>query len=175
MLSGTITLVAHNDAPVIAYLHGDNGSYTEGGAALLVNQDTLATVSDADLSNFAGGSLSVAISAGGNIAQDVLGIHSATVTVGGGGIVAGAAVSVGGVQIGTIASVPRRVPSPPLAPISWSVRRAQTRSMVAAVRTVFAAGPVTTWWSTIVLNCASTAWLSPASASAVQGPSWWAA
>ena len=104
VLSGTINLVGQNDAPVIAYLHGDSGSYTEGGAALLVNQGSLATVSDPDSSNFAGGSLSVAISAGGNSAQDVLGIQSASVTIGGGSIVAGAAVSVGGVQIGTIAS-----------------------------------------------------------------------
>ncbi|HEV2818274.1 MAG TPA: calcium-binding protein, partial [Allosphingosinicella sp.] len=67
---------AVNDAPTIAGLAGDTAHYTEGGAAVLLDVGAAALVADADSANFAGGTLTVAITANLNPNQDMLGVQA---------------------------------------------------------------------------------------------------
>ncbi len=101
--TGTVTVTAPNQAPVISNLLNDMQTFTEGGLAVPVDVAGNATVTDADSSDFDGGSLTVQITGGGVPAEDELGIDtSGTVAVSGTSI--GSDVSVGGVQIGTLGS-----------------------------------------------------------------------
>ncbi len=95
-----ITVTAVNDAPTITNLSGDGLSYHEGDGAVVVEQGANALVADVDSTNLYTGRLTVSIAAGGDSAEDVLGIqHQGT---GPGQIgVSGTAITYGGVTIGT--------------------------------------------------------------------------
>ncbi|HTU10131.1 MAG TPA: Ig-like domain-containing protein [Allosphingosinicella sp.] len=94
LLSGTITAV--NDAPTSTNLSGDTATWTEGGNAVALDVGGNATLADVDSANFDGGTLTVAITAGGVPAQDGLFVdQTGTVTL------VGNTVLVGGTQIGT--------------------------------------------------------------------------
>jgi len=58
----TVNVSALNDAPEIFELEGDEVTYTEGGEAVIIDQDALAWVRDVDHANFNGGSLAVSFS-----------------------------------------------------------------------------------------------------------------
>ena len=90
-----------NQAPVIANLDGDVLNYTEGsGAQVIDNSAQFASVTDADNANFFGGSLTAAITAGLDAAEDVLGLQAGNVTFS--GTSAGSTVSVFGNVVGTL-------------------------------------------------------------------------
>ncbi len=91
-------------APEIGNLDGDSFSYDEGDGAQLLDQGTAATVSDPNSSDFDGGNLTVAITAGGDAAEDVLAIGTAGSVSLSAGMTAGSTVSVSGVAVGTIAA-----------------------------------------------------------------------
>ncbi|QTA87848.1 DUF4347 domain-containing protein [Desulfonema magnum] len=76
-----VTVGADNDAPVIQNLDGDFLPYEETDGAMVLDQSTLALVVDADdgtALSFEGGHLTVEITAGGDTAEDVLGIATAS-------------------------------------------------------------------------------------------------
>ncbi len=76
--SFVITITLQNDVPVIADLNGDASVYDEGDGQVIVDQGTLATLSDDDLpTDFDGGNLTVTVSSGGNAAEDLLSLSTA--------------------------------------------------------------------------------------------------
>ena len=91
-----VSVVARNDAPVIGAFD-TQVTYTENAAPILL--DANATVADADSANFAGGKLSVWISANGQ-STDRLGIRHVGNAAGQIGV-SGTTVRFGGVSIGT--------------------------------------------------------------------------
>ena len=98
MLSKTINVVPRNDAPVIGAF--DTAvTYTENAVPLVL--DANATVADVDSADFAGGKLSVWISANGR-STDRLGIRHVGNAAGQIGV-SGTTVSYGGISIGTFA------------------------------------------------------------------------
>jgi len=90
--------------PVINNLDGDSLAYAEGDGALIIDQGTAATVTDADNpDNFNNGYLKATISAGGDATEDVLSLDtSGTVRLS--GTIAGSEVSVDGTVVGTLAN-----------------------------------------------------------------------
>ncbi|MBY8826489.1 tandem-95 repeat protein, partial [Sphingomonas colocasiae] len=68
----TINITAINDAPVISNLNGDSVTWTEGNGALLIDASANAAITDADSTNFDGGTLTVSITGGLVSAQDQL-------------------------------------------------------------------------------------------------------
>ena len=96
----TVTFTAANDVPVITNLASDNLAYTEGDGAVVIDQTTVAAVSDVDSSNFDTGTLTVSFTAGSDSAEDVVAIrHQGT---GAGQIgVSGSNVTYAGTTIGT--------------------------------------------------------------------------
>ncbi|HST36664.1 MAG TPA: hypothetical protein VLK25_08555, partial [Allosphingosinicella sp.] len=99
----TIHVTPVNDAPIYRNFNsGSAGSLVEGQTTpLMLDAQGNGLVEDVDSSDFAGGSLRVAITLGGVPAQDVLGFR----TIGGvstSGTAAGSTVSVDGVVIGAI-------------------------------------------------------------------------
>ena len=99
-----VTITAVNDAPVVAGLNGDSATFTEGGAAVALDQGGNATVTDADSANFSTGTLTVAITAGGTAAEDVLSVQNVG-TADGQISVSGSTISYNPVGAGTIASI----------------------------------------------------------------------
>jgi len=99
------TLMIHvtpvNDAPVYRNFNsGSAGSLVEGQTTpLMLDMQGNGVIEDVDSSDFAGGTLRVAITLGGVPSQDVLGIRTIY-----GVTASGSTVSVDGVVIGTIAS-----------------------------------------------------------------------
>jgi uncharacterized delta-60 repeat protein len=92
-----------NVPPVIGNLNGDTVTFTEDGPAVLLDAGAAAVVSDADNLNFAGGTLTVSITAGKVSAEDVLGISQAgTIVLS--GTTPGSTVTVGATVVGTIAA-----------------------------------------------------------------------
>ncbi|UVL18711.1 Ig-like domain-containing protein [Pseudomonas sp. B21-044] len=89
-----------NAAPVIANLNGDSQTFTQGSGAVLLDSGSNATVTDSDSADFAGGNLTVAVSANGVASEDVLGIRHQGNGAGQIGV-SGSTVSYGGVAIGT--------------------------------------------------------------------------
>ncbi len=73
---GQFAAFAVNDAPTLANLGGDVAHYVEGGAAVRLDVGAAALVADADSADFAGGTLRVAITAGGNPNQDVFAVEA---------------------------------------------------------------------------------------------------
>jgi hypothetical protein len=96
-LTVDMALIAPNQAPVIANLQGNTVAFTEGGAAVRIDQGGDAAVSDADSNTYNNGTLTVAITANKVAAEDLLGIDQN----GTGVTVSGSTVSVGGTAIGT--------------------------------------------------------------------------
>ena len=97
-LNFTVTAVA---APVIGNFNGDAVSYTEKGSAVLIDQGTNAVVTDADSSNFSGGSVRVSVTGGAVSSEDVLSVLSLG-TAAGQISVTGSTVLYGGVAIGAL-------------------------------------------------------------------------
>ncbi|MCG8293415.1 Ig-like domain-containing protein [Pseudomonas entomophila] len=89
-----------NAAPVIANLNGDSQTYSQGAGPVVLDSGSNATVTDSDSADFAGGNLTVAVSANGVAGEDVLGIRHQGNGAGQIGVVGGT-VSYGGVAIGT--------------------------------------------------------------------------
>ncbi|MEA3237326.1 Ig-like domain-containing protein [Pseudomonas mosselii] len=89
-----------NAAPVIANLNGDSQTFTQGAGSVLLDSGGNATVTDSDSADFAGGNLTVAVSANGVAGEDVLGIRNQGNGAGQIGV-SGNTVSYGGVAIGT--------------------------------------------------------------------------
>ncbi|MBS9763084.1 DUF4347 domain-containing protein [Pseudomonas mosselii] len=89
-----------NAAPVIANLNGDSQTFTQGAGSVLLDSGGNATVTDSDSVDFAGGNLTVAVSANGVAGEDVLGIRNQGNGAGQIGV-SGNTVSYGGVAIGT--------------------------------------------------------------------------
>ncbi|WP_404380360.1 DUF4347 domain-containing protein [Caenispirillum salinarum] len=93
--------------PVVSGLDGGTVAFIEGGAAVRLDAEGNATVTDADSANFNGGTITVSITAGGTTAEDVLKVlDNATDGVS----VAGSNVSVGGTLVGTFAGGTGGVP-----------------------------------------------------------------
>ena len=91
-----ITINGANDAPTVANLNGDSVTFTEGGAAVAVDLAGNGTVTNVEFGEVHTGTLTVAITAGGTPAEDVLSIGIV------GGITTGAGtVSFSGTQIAT--------------------------------------------------------------------------
>ncbi|RCL21031.1 pyrrolo-quinoline quinone, partial [Pseudomonas sp. AFG_SD02_1510_Pfu_092] len=91
-----------NSVPVISNLNGDSVTFTQGSGAVLIDNGGNATVSDSDSANFAGGNLTVAISANGVASEDLLGLRNQGTGAGQVGV-SGGIVSYGGVAIGSVA------------------------------------------------------------------------
>ncbi|HEY0026260.1 MAG TPA: Ig-like domain-containing protein [Allosphingosinicella sp.] len=98
-LTVDMAVIAPNQAPVIANLQGNTVAFTEGGAAVRIDQGGDAAVSDSDSATYNGGTLTVAITGNKVAAEDLLGIDQN----GTGVTVSGSTVSVGGTAIGTFA------------------------------------------------------------------------
>ena len=96
--TATIVVAAVNDTPVLT-ASGAAASYTENAAAVTV--DAGVTVADADVTDFAAGTLTVSLAAGGST-SDVLGVRHQGSGAGQIGV-SGATVSFGGVAIGSVA------------------------------------------------------------------------
>ncbi|MBF0417347.1 MAG: DUF4347 domain-containing protein, partial [Magnetococcales bacterium] len=88
--------------PVIANIHGDVLSYSEGSGALLIDQGGNVTVTDADSSDFSGGQLTVSITANRDTSDDLLSIRNQGSGAGQIGV-SGSNVTYQGTIIGTFA------------------------------------------------------------------------
>ena len=77
----SIAVSAVNKVPVIGALGGDTLAYTEGDAAVVLDQGLAATVTDVDSVNFDGGALTVGFGGTGQ-AGDVLSIRNQGTAVG---------------------------------------------------------------------------------------------
>ncbi|HYE27115.1 MAG TPA: Ig-like domain-containing protein [Allosphingosinicella sp.] len=98
-LSLDFGFITPNAAPTSTNLDGDIATYIEGASPVKLDVGGNATLSDPTSADFSGGTLTVAIGAGANTAEDVLSIGTtATVTLD-----AGNTVKVGGTTIGTYA------------------------------------------------------------------------
>ncbi|QZP29688.1 DUF4347 domain-containing protein [Pseudomonas mosselii] len=98
--TASVVVQPPNAAPVIANLNGDSQTFTQGAGSVLLDSGGNATVTDSDSADFAGGNLTVAVSANGVAGEDVLGIRNQGNGVGQIGV-SGNTVSYGGVAIGT--------------------------------------------------------------------------
>ena len=95
-----IGVTAQNDPPAISNLAGDNLLYSEGAGPLVIEQGSDTTVSDVDSTDFDGGSVTIAITAGGVSAEDVLSIRNVGTAPGEIGF-SGSTVTFGGTVFGT--------------------------------------------------------------------------
>ncbi|NJD37367.1 MAG: DUF4347 domain-containing protein, partial [Geobacter sp.] len=96
----TVTRTPVNDAPTLGNLDGDTITYPPLNAAMLIDKDSNATVSDPDSADFNGGTLRVSVFFNGDAVHDVLSIKN--IGAGAGQIgVSGANVSYAGTQIGS--------------------------------------------------------------------------
>ena len=86
--------------PVFTNLNGDSTTFTEDGAPVRLDVGGNATVADAGQTNFAGGTLTVAITANGVPGEDVLRVTNLGTTAGRIGV-SGANITYSGVVIGT--------------------------------------------------------------------------
>lgn len=88
-------------APVIANLSGNAVNYTEKSSGVLIDQGSNAVVTDADSTNFNGGSVRVSVTGGAVTGEDVLSVFSLG-TATGQISVSGSNVLYGGVTIGSV-------------------------------------------------------------------------
>ncbi len=88
-------------APVIGNLNGDSVSFTEGGAPVLLDAGSNATLTDSDSTDFNGGNVTVSFAANGVSGQDVLSVQNQGTSAGQIGL-SGTSVTWGGVSIGTL-------------------------------------------------------------------------
>ncbi len=96
----TINVSTVNVAPTISNLSGDSFSYTEGAAAVVIDQGANALVADSDSANFDTGTLTVSIPSGNEPTEDVLSICNQGTGAGQIGV-SGGNVTYEGVTIGT--------------------------------------------------------------------------
>jgi len=89
-----------NDAPALGGLDGDVLTYPPANAAMLIDKDSNATVSDPDSADFYGGSLRVSVFFNGDPVKDQLSIKNVGAGAGQIGI-SGSNVSYGGITIGS--------------------------------------------------------------------------
>ena len=99
--SVVLNITPVNDAPTISGLAGDAFTYTTFGSAAIIDQGGNADVTDVDSADFAGGQLTVTISAGGDPTEDVLSVLNQGTGAGQIGL-SGGNVTYGGVLIGTV-------------------------------------------------------------------------
>ncbi len=100
--SVTFNIVAVNDAPSIANLNGDSFTYNEGSGAQVIDQTTVATLTDVDApTDLNGGNLTVTIFSGEDAAEDLLSFNTSG-TINLVGTTAGDDVQVSAVTIGTL-------------------------------------------------------------------------
>ncbi|MGD1858989.1 MAG: DUF4347 domain-containing protein [Leptolyngbyaceae cyanobacterium] len=100
--TATITVNAVNDAPVIANLNGDSVTHTVGQAATLLDVSGDSAVNDIDSNDFAGGTLTIAIT-NSVTTEDLLTLDT-TGNIALSGTTAGSTVSVAGTVVGTLAN-----------------------------------------------------------------------
>jgi hypothetical protein len=93
----TVANAVPNVAPVVSNLDGDGASFTEDGAAILLDAGSDATVVDSDSADFDGGSIVVAITADGTPGEDVLSVQNEGSVAGQVGV-SGSSVLYGGGQ-----------------------------------------------------------------------------
>lgn len=96
--------ITPNAAPITANLNGDSFTYSEGDGSQIIDQGTVATVTDGDSADFNGGNLTLTITSGEDAAEDILSIDtSGTVSLA--GTTAGSNVAITGPgTIGTLAN-----------------------------------------------------------------------
>ena len=87
--------------PVIGNLNEDTVSFTEGGAPVLLDAGSNATLTDSDSTDFNGGNVTVSFAGNGVSGQDVLSVQNQGTAVGQIGL-SGSSVTWGGVTIGTL-------------------------------------------------------------------------
>ncbi|MCC2606111.1 tandem-95 repeat protein [Planctobacterium marinum] len=97
----SVDVTAVNDAPVISNLDGDTVSFVQNGGVVLIDASSNAVATDVDDGNLDGGSLTVAITAGGASTEDLLSVSN-TVTLA--SLNSGANVTVDNTVIGTLGS-----------------------------------------------------------------------
>jgi gliding motility-associated-like protein len=95
----TLTVLT-NQPPIISNLNGDAVSFTEGGSAVLIDLGSNATITDTDSPDFAGGNMTVSITANRVSTEDVLSIRNEGTATGQIGVSA-SNVTYGGTTIGT--------------------------------------------------------------------------
>lgn len=95
----SVDVTAVNDAPAISNLDGDTVSFVQNGGAVLIDASSNAVATDVDDDNLDGGSLTVAITAGGASTEDLLSVSNA-VTLS--SLNSGANVTVDNTVIGTL-------------------------------------------------------------------------
>ncbi|MEM6839224.1 MAG: choice-of-anchor D domain-containing protein [Cyanobacteria bacterium P01_C01_bin.120] len=100
--TATITVNAVNDAPVIVNLNGDSVTHTVGQAATLLDVSGDSAVNDIDSNDFAGGTLTIAIT-NSVTTEDLLTLDT-TGNIALSGTTAGSTVSVAGTVVGTLAN-----------------------------------------------------------------------
>ncbi len=98
-LTFTVSVTPQNDAPSVLHLNGDTLNYVQGDAAQLLDQPTLAIISDADSLHFDNGSLNVSLTDGLQATEDLLGLNT-NVTLD--GVLADSSVTINGDVIGTL-------------------------------------------------------------------------
>ncbi|WP_441003392.1 Ig-like domain-containing protein [Pseudocolwellia agarivorans] len=98
-LTFTVSVTPQNDAPSVLHLNGDTLNYVQGDAAQLLDQPTLAIITDADSLHFDNGSLNVSITDGLQATEDLLGLNT-NVTLD--GVLADSSVTINGDVIGTL-------------------------------------------------------------------------
>lgn len=96
----TVDFTPPGTAPTITNLDGDSLAYTQGDGVLVIEQGGDAVVADIDSTDFDTGNLTVAITTGGDAAEDVLAINNEGTALGEIGV-SGADVTWGGTVIGT--------------------------------------------------------------------------
>ena len=90
-----------NNAPVIANLNADAVNFLTGGSAVVLDNASDATITDADSANFSGGTVTVSITANAQAAEDVVSVGSVgTISTAGSNVVH---TDAGGTTIGTFA------------------------------------------------------------------------
>ena len=103
-VTSSVDVVPVNDRPTIGLLANNTAQFTEGGAPVLLDLGSNATVTDADSADFGGGSLTVGITTGYLAGEDVLGLSASlqgTVALSNGANI-GSEISIGGIVFGTV-------------------------------------------------------------------------
>ncbi|MEM7405851.1 MAG: DUF4347 domain-containing protein [Pseudomonadota bacterium] len=98
--SVTVSITPTNDAPVIGNLDGDVLNYVEDSGAVVIDQGTGVTLADPDSADFNGGTLTVAITAGGDTTEDVVSVRNQGTGAGQIGV-SGSDITFGGTVIGS--------------------------------------------------------------------------
>ncbi|MGV6818004.1 MAG: tandem-95 repeat protein [Thiotrichales bacterium] len=96
-----LNIAAVNDIPIINNLQGDNLAYLEGSGPLIIDQGTLASITDIDSTDFDTGTVTMSIISGLNAGEDILAIRNQGSGAGQIGV-SGSNVTYEGTVIGTV-------------------------------------------------------------------------